>query len=108
MSKYLFIESRDPYESNDVPAYYDLAAGLAREGETVTVFLVQNGVLAARKGEKGELIEKLAKAGVEVLADEFSLRERAIASGRLVAGVKTSALDVVVDQLEEGRKALWH
>jgi predicted peroxiredoxin len=108
MSKYLFIESRDPYESAEVPAYYDLAAGLAKEGATVTLFLVQNGVLAARKGEKAELVARLAAAGVEVLADEFSLRERAIAADRLVAGVKPSPIDVVVDQLEDGRKALWH
>jgi predicted peroxiredoxin len=108
MSRYLFIESRDPYESNEVPAYYELAAGLAKEGATVTVFLVQNGVLAARKGEKGELLAKLAAAGVEVLADDFSLRERAIAAGRLVAGVKPAPIETVVDQLEEGRKALWH
>lgn len=108
MSKYLFIESRDPYESAEVPAYYELAAGLAKEGATVTVFLVQNGVLGARKGEKGELLAKLAAAGVEVLADDFSLRERAIPAGRLVAGVKPAPIDTVVDQLEDGRKALWH
>jgi predicted peroxiredoxin len=108
MSSYLFIESRDPYESNEVVAQYDLAAGLAREGATVTVFLVQNGVLAARKGEKAELVAKLAQAGVTVLADEFSLRERAIATGRLVAGVKPAPIETIVDQLEQGAKALWH
>ena len=108
MSKYILIASRDPYESAEVPAYYDLAAGLARDGSTVTVFLVQNGVLAARKGEKADLVAKLAQAGVEVLADEFSLRERAIGTDRRVAGVKPAAIDVVVDHLEDGRKALWH
>jgi hypothetical protein len=43
-----------------------------------------------------------------VLADDFSLRERAIPAGRLVAGVKPAPIETVVDQLEEGRKALWH
>jgi intracellular sulfur oxidation DsrE/DsrF family protein len=50
----------------------------------------------------------LARAGVEVLADEFSLRERGIRSDHLATGVKMAPLDVVVDRLEEGRKALWH
>jgi len=45
---------------------------------------------------------------VQVLADEFSLRERGITAGRLVEGVKAAPLDVVIDQLAEGRKALWH
>ncbi len=106
MSSYLFIESRDPYESNEVAAYYDLAAGLAKDGAKVTVFLVQNGVFAARPGAQSELVTKLTGAGVEVLADDFSLRERAIQ--RLVPGVKSSPISVVIDHLEDGRKAVWH
>ena len=43
-----------------------------------------------------------------MLADEFSLSERAIRADALVAGVTPAPLDVVVDQLAEGRKALWH
>ncbi len=30
MARYLLISSRDPFESSDASAYYDLAAGLAR------------------------------------------------------------------------------
>jgi len=108
MSTYLFIESRDPYESAEVPAQFDLASQLARDGQKVTVFLVQNGVLAARKGIKAELLTKLTQAGVEVLADDFSLRERAIAAEKLVAGVKASPIDAVLDHLEAGAKTLWH
>ena len=50
----------------------------------------------------------VADAGVQVLADDFSLRERGIVAQRLVSGVKPSPLDVVIDQLAEGRKVLWH
>jgi sulfur relay (sulfurtransferase) complex TusBCD TusD component (DsrE family) len=107
MAGYLFLESRDPYESNDVAAQFELAALLARGGEPVTVFLVQNGVLAAR-GDAQAALAGLTSAGVEVLADEFSLRERAIATARLPGGVAASSLDVVVDHLEAGRKVLWH
>jgi predicted peroxiredoxin len=49
-----------------------------------------------------------AEAGVEVLADEFSLRERGIAAGKLAEGVRSAPLSIVIDQLAEGRKALWH
>lgn len=108
MSKYLLIESRDPFDSRDAVRYAELAAGLAREGHAVTLFLVQNGVLTARGGARTESLAAALKSGVEVLADEFSLRERGIAAGRLAAGIKPAALDVVIDQLAEGRKALWH
>jgi len=108
MAKYLLIESRDPFESNEAQGYYDLAAGLAKEGNEVTLFLVQNGVLPARKSTKSELLTRLAGVGVEVLADEFSLRERGIDGQRLAPAVKAAPLDVVLDQLAEGRKTLWH
>ena len=108
MSKYLLIESRDPFETNDVTYFYDLAANLAKEGNTVTLFLVQNGVLPARPSVRSEALAALTKAGVQVLADEFSLRERGVPVNRLAAGVKSAPLDTVIDQLAEGRKALWH
>jgi sulfur relay (sulfurtransferase) complex TusBCD TusD component (DsrE family) len=108
MSKYLLIESRDPFESQDVRDFYELAASLAREQQEVTLFLVQNGVLGARAGEHAGALAELARAGVEILADDFSLRERGIREGRIAAAVTPAALDVVIDRLGEGRKTLWH
>ncbi len=74
----------------------------------MTLFLVQNGVLPARPGPHSKALTQAADSGVQVLADDFSLRERGIPAERLISGVKASPLDVVVDQLAEGRKALWH
>jgi predicted peroxiredoxin len=108
MAKYLLIESRDPFESNDVGYYYDVAGGLAKDGNQVTLFLVQNGVLPARKSSKSSALAALAKAGVEILADEFSLRERGISKEKLIPEVKLAAIDAVIDQLEDGRKTIWH
>lgn len=107
MEKYLFIESRDPFESRDVEQSYEWAAELAQEGKVVTLFLVQNGVLPARKSAASAALERTAKAGVQILADGFSLRERGIGESRLTAAVQAAALDVVVDQLAEGRKAIF-
>jgi predicted peroxiredoxin len=108
MAKYLLIESRDPLENNIVARQYDLAANLVKEGNEVTLFLVQNGVFPARPGRCSALLGDAAKAGVQVLADDFSLRERGIAAGRLAQGVNAAPLSVVIDQLAEGRKAIWH
>ena len=108
MAKYLLIESRDPFENNIVARQYDLAVNLVKEGNEVTLFLVQNGVLPARPGKHSPLLTNTVQAGVEVLADEFSLRERGIAAGKLAEGVRSAPLSIVIDQLAEGRKALWH
>jgi len=109
MDSYLLIESRDALESSDVATYfYDLAAGLAREGSLVTLFLVQNGVFPARRGAQTAALNAVARAGVEILADEFSLRERGIPTDRLDPCVVSAPIDVVIDRLVQGRKALWH
>ena len=108
MAKYLLLESRDPFEYATVKEQYDLAAALAKEGNTVTLFLIQNGVLPARPTPMSEPLAAIAKAGVQVLADEFSLRERGIGADRLATGVQQAPLDRVLDLLGDGCKALWH
>ena len=105
MGKYLLIESRDPFDS---AAFRALASGLAKAGNEVTFFLVQNGVLQARICSASETLADLAVSGVEVLADDFSLRERGIGPDDLAPGVRASPLDVVIDQFVAGRKAIWH
>ncbi len=107
MPDYLLFESRSSFESADVAGHFELAAGLAREGSRVTVFLVQNGVLPLRRGVRTAPLAALAQSGVEVLADDFSLRERGIAQAQLPAGVKPAGIEAALDRFAEGRKALW-
>jgi sulfur relay (sulfurtransferase) complex TusBCD TusD component (DsrE family) len=106
MAQYLLIESRDPFESNDVGYYYDLARGLVEGGNQVTLFLAQNGVLAARPSAHSAALSALARGGVTVFADDFSLQERGIT--RLAEGVAAAPIEVVVDHLAAGHKTLWH
>ena len=108
MKSYLLIASRDPFTSRDVDGFYALAANLAGRGHPVTLFLVQNGVLPANPGPGAEPLVRLARCGVQVLADEFSLRERGIAADRLAEGVEKADIDRVVDALADGARALWN
>ena len=107
MDKYLLIESRDPYETREVDKNYALASALAGAGNEVTLFLVQNAVLPTRHAAKRNGLADVLDSGVQVLADEFSLRERGIPLNSLAGGIKAAPIDVVVDQLAEGRKAIW-
>jgi sulfur relay (sulfurtransferase) complex TusBCD TusD component (DsrE family) len=108
MAGYVVIESRDPFESNDAAYCYELAASLARAGQPVTLFLVQNGVLPARPSAGTPALEAVARVGVRVLADDFSLRERGIGRGHLAACVEPAPIGVVVERLAEGAKVFWH
>lgn len=109
MTNYVFIESRDPFESRDTQFVEETATALKGRGHLVTLFLVQNGVLASRRKARGSCLARLAKAGVTLLADEFSLSERGIQSGELLEGVRPVAIDALVDALvAEKTKAIWH
>ena len=105
---YFLIASRDPWTHLAARRCYELAAQLAGEGRRVTLFLVQNGVLPARPGEGSRELSALARRGVRVLADELSLRERGIEPPALAAGVEPAPLEVVIEALEDGARALWH
>ena len=106
MADYLLIESRDPYGSNDANFCCDLARGLADAGNGVTVYLVQNAVLAVRPSARAPALRSLFGSNIKVLADDFSLKERGIS--KLVDGVEIAAIDAVVDRMEAGDKTIWH
>jgi intracellular sulfur oxidation DsrE/DsrF family protein len=108
MANYLLIASRDPFEHRSVDGFYELAGALVHAGHKVTLFLVQNGVLPARGAVRPDRLAGMVQSGVEVLADDFSLRERAIPAGSLAGGVKAAAIEAVIDRLAQGYKALWH
>ncbi|MBI4566735.1 MAG: DsrE family protein [Planctomycetes bacterium] len=107
MTRYLLWESRDPQEATAVNEFYDLARDLKGAGHDVTLVLVQNGVFAARRGFSGGRVPQLA--GVSVLADDFSLRQRGIVDGDLVPDVKVAGMGDFVDLLAQPDvRTLWH
>ena len=107
MSKYLLIESQDSFSSHAVEEHVELAAGLKRAGNDVTLYLVQNGVLPIRSGADGELLHEAISAGIEVLADDFSLRERGIADADVARGVKPAAIGSVIERLASSWKVMF-
>jgi sulfur transfer complex TusBCD TusB component (DsrH family) len=108
MSRYVLIQSKSPWESGDVDRFYALARGLGRAGNDVTFFLVQNGVMPARAGARDAALDELLAGEVRVVADDFSLRERAIRREMLKPGILPGPIDEVIDLLATGAKALWH
>src|ERR1700687_1781434 len=109
MTNYLFIESRDPFGSSDTRFVEQTATALKQRGNEVTVFLLQNGVLAARQNGRDSTLKRLAQAGVRILADDFSLLERGIRTSELAPGIQPSNIETLVDALvQDNTKAIWH
>jgi hypothetical protein len=108
VSDYLLIESRDPFDSIDSASLQQLGIGLARAGHRVRLFLIHNGVQLARPAARFALLEALLGAGVGVVAEDFSLRERGIDANALRHGVRAAPLASVLDALEAGHRVIWH
>lgn len=108
MKNYMLISSRDLFECGDTEGFYRLAIDLKSAGSEVTLFLVQNGVLTARAGAQNDALRKVVDAGVRVVADDFSLRERAVDKAALVRGIDEAPLERVIDALAAGAKTIWH
>lgn len=106
MKHYLLIESEPEFGSDG--RFLALARDLARGAAKVDLLLVQNGVMSARAGAKVLALPKAIEVGVTVWADEFALRERALAPGDLVRGVRPAPLSKVIECLAAGAVALWH
>lgn len=107
MTKYVLIESRDPFESRDTEFVEQTALAIRERGHPVTVFLVQNGVFAARNNDGG--LRRLAAAGVILLADDLSLRERGVTTEELAQGIQASGIDKLVDTITQANtKSIWH
>jgi sulfur transfer complex TusBCD TusB component (DsrH family) len=87
-----------------------LIADLAAGGTPVTLFLVQNGVLAARQRADARRFTELATTpGVTVLADTFALQECGIPSDGLRPEVQAVDIEMLVDLLMvDDQKAIWH
>ena len=108
MSNYVLIDSRGPFENADLEHLPKLAESLVAAGHAVTVFLLQNGVLGARRGSRlATYVAHLSRQHVQVLADDDALRERAVA--HIADGVRRSSLDELVGLLmERPTRVLWH
>lgn len=103
----LFVHAATLAEGEDLKSTYARVAALARTGDAVTVFLLDDGVLTARRGPGSEPIVRALAAGAKVLVDRQSLRSRSIDVSALVVGALPISLRRLVDRIAAGETARW-
>ena len=109
MAKYLLIESKGPLDGGQYA--FELGEQLRALNHDVTIYLIQDGVFTARKGfaSGARLLTTAHQRGLNLFADEISLRQRGVVKERLADQVKASSMDELVDLLmERSDKAIWH
>jgi sulfur relay (sulfurtransferase) complex TusBCD TusD component (DsrE family) len=107
MAGYVLIAARDPWDGPEQEQVFELAGSLAKQRDSVSIYLTENGVLAARAGGGERWLAPLLSRGVSVFADPFALAERGISDDRIVTGVVTAPIERLVDLLAEGQSGLW-
>ena len=108
MSKYLFIQSQDPFTETSSSNQYRLAQDLLLAGNTVTALLVQNGVMPARQKAISKEFDALLNSTVVVIADKFSLQQREISNNELKNNIYVGTLEHAIDALLAGHKVIWN
>jgi sulfur relay (sulfurtransferase) complex TusBCD TusD component (DsrE family) len=108
MSRYLFVQSQDPFTEVRSTVQFDLAHRLVSAGHSVRLLLVQNAVMAARRGAVCDGFDALLRSGVAVDADPFSLQQRDIGSDHLKAGIGRAGPEQVIDAMLAGDKVIWN
>lgn len=108
MADYLFLQSQEPFTDARAAYQYQLAIDLANAGEKVSVLLIQNGVVPARKNTHSDAFKKLTESNVQVLADNFSLKQRQINDSQLHEKITTADISTAITALADGHKVIWN
>jgi predicted peroxiredoxin len=87
----------------------ETALALRKKGHTVTIFLVENGVLGARKQAAKSQVPAIVESGVTVLADDFSMQKRGISMDECSPGLQAGSMVHLIDLIvQENTKAVWY
>ena len=105
---YVLIETRDPYDSAELDDVFELASRLG-ETAAVSVYLVENAVLPVRAASSAAPRLTALAERATVLADDFSLRQRAIAANDVAPGVEPASIERLIELITTaGCIAMWH
>ena len=106
--RYLLVDSRDLQEYSGSDFILQTATGLTQQGNKVTLYLIENGVLAARQGASAaKRLTETAQSGVTILAEDSSLLTRGVST--LADGVTSATLDTLADLVLDGcDQVLWY
>ena len=107
--EYLLIETKSCLEDFSVQSFLTTAAGLASKDKRVTLFLIQDAVIMALKGQALALDNTLSSSSIRIFVDEFSFRTRSMNAQELLDGAEIVEMSRVVQlMVSDNCKTIWH
>jgi sulfur relay (sulfurtransferase) complex TusBCD TusD component (DsrE family) len=107
-----FVISKAPLESGLVSNALTIALNAQKQGKTIGLFLISDGVWLGKRNQKNHFIgtfEELLKGGAQVLASEEHLLAAGIATDDVIDGIvvtKRTYKDLVSNVMENWTKVV--
>ncbi len=108
MTNLLLVLSKDPYTTEIPNLVLDVGLNArTKRGSNVSLYLVEDGVTAARKGEFGNKLLDAKKKGIRILADDKAVQSRGL-DGNLIQGVEIKEIGTLLDHIiEDNTRVAW-
>ena len=96
MTKLLLVLSKDPYTTETPDLVLDIGGSAKEKGNEVALYLVEDGVTAARNGEFGKKLTSAHNKGIKIYADDKAVLSRSL-TGKMVSGVEIKEIGTLLD-----------
>ena len=107
MTNLLLVLSKDPYTTEIPNLVLDIGLNAKAKGNNVSLYLVEDGVTAARKSEFGNKLQDATKKGITILADDKAVQSGGLDSN-LVDRVQVKEIGTLLDHIvEDNTRVAW-
>jgi len=106
MSGLLLVLSRDPYTTEIPDLVLDIGMDAKGKGNDVTLYLVEDGVTAARKTEFGNKLAAAHKKGIKIYADDKAVLSRSL-ENKLIGWVEIKEIGTLLDFIMDYDRVAW-
>lgn len=106
MTKLLMVLSKDPYTTETPDIVLDIGLNAKEKGNEVSLYLIEDGVTAARKSEFGNKLAAAQKKGIKLYADDKAVLSRALAN-KLVGGVEIKEIGTLLEFIMGYDRVVW-
>ncbi len=106
MTNLLLVLSKDPYTTETPDLVLDIGRKAKEKGNDVALYLVEDGVTAARKSEFGNKLAAAHKKGINIYADDKAVLSRSL-TGKLIGPVEVREIGTLLDFIMDSDRVAW-
>lgn len=106
MTDLLLVLSKDPYTTEIPDLVLDIGMKAKEKGNNVALYLVEDGVTAARKTEFGDKLVNAQKKGIRIYADDKAVLSRSL-THKMIDGVEVKEIGTLLDFIMDFNRVVW-